>query len=229
MSAALVSVVIPIWNNRAHVADAVLAVTGQDYEPIELILVDDGSVDGAGDLARSEAPNATYIRQPNLGTSAARNRGIQASSGNYLAFCDADDRWHSSKLVRQIEALRAAPELNAVLCRVDEIIAPGRDESAPLRAPRSNVVGYLPSALVIRRDAFEAIGPFDETLKVASWAAWWSRYRDLDGRFEVVNEILVERRLHAGSAGVLLRSEVHEYLKVVATHRRLQASSASAG
>ena len=225
MSPELVSVIMPIWNNRTHVADAVAGVVDQQYEPIELILVDDGSADGSGDLARRAAPDATYIRQSNLGSSAARNRGVEAAAGTYLAFCDADDRWRFPKLARQLDLLRADPELTAVVCRVDEIVDPGARESARLREPRSNVVGYLPSALVITRGAFAAIGPFDETLRVASWAAWWTRYRDLDGQFDVVEEVLVERRLHAGNAGVLLRSEVHEYLKVVAAHRRRGSSS----
>lgn len=209
----LVSVIIPIWNNRAHVRDALAAIFDQTHAAVELILVDDGSSDGSGELARRMAPNAVFIRQSNRGTSAARNRGIVAANGRYLAFCDADDRWLPRKLTKQLEALDATPALTASICLVDEFVDQG-EKSAPLRQPYTRVVGFLPSALLIKREAFDAIGPFDEDLQIASWAAWWTRYEELDGNFGIVDEVLLQRRLHAHNAGVLLRSSVREYLTV---------------
>ncbi len=77
----LVSVIVPIWNNRAHVRDALAGILDQTHAAVELILVDDGSNDGSGELARRMAPNAVFIRKSNGGTSAARNRGIVAANG----------------------------------------------------------------------------------------------------------------------------------------------------
>jgi len=94
----LVSVVIPAFNMSRYIARTIASVLEQSYKEIELIIVDDGSTDDTGLIVRNiTAKNIIYIFQDNKGLPAARNAGIKASKGDFIAFLDADDYWHPKK------------------------------------------------------------------------------------------------------------------------------------
>src|SRR3982751_226289 len=105
MTSALVSVIVPVHNGRAFIADALRGVFDQTHRPIECIVIDDGSTDGTAEVVAASAPRAVCIRQANAGVSAARNAGAIAASGDLLAFLDADDVWLPEKLTAQIQEL----------------------------------------------------------------------------------------------------------------------------
>ena len=88
-----VSVIIPVYNGNRHLAAAVDSVLDQTVSPLEVIVVDDGSTDGTPRVAAAYGDAVVYLRQDNGGTGAARNRGVEHSSGQLLAFLDADDLW----------------------------------------------------------------------------------------------------------------------------------------
>ncbi|ASV76489.1 Putative glycosyl transferase [Thermogutta terrifontis] len=96
-----ISVVIPVYNGAKYLREALASVMEQTYKPFEIIVVDDGSTDGSADIAKSFAENIIVLSQANRGESAARNLGINAASGDWIAFLDADDIWHPKKLERQ--------------------------------------------------------------------------------------------------------------------------------
>lgn len=106
-----VSVVTPVWNAAATLAGTVASVRAQGFADWELLLVDDASTDGSGPLARALAaadPRIRVLTLPeNGGPAAARNAGIRAARGRYIAFLDADDLWRPQKLARQIGFMRA--------------------------------------------------------------------------------------------------------------------------
>lgn len=111
----LVSVVIPARDAEAFVADAVRSVMGQTYRPLECIVVDDGSTDATASVV-SRLSGVTLLRHEQArGVSAARNTGVHASTGSYLAFLDADDGWAPEKLTRQVAALTAAPRTGILM------------------------------------------------------------------------------------------------------------------
>src|SRR5689334_24640497 len=95
---------IGAYNAEPYLGEAIESVLAQDYEPLELIVVDDGSTDGTGDVARSYS-QAHVVRQENGGNGAARNRAIQEAAGELYAFLDADDRFTPGKLTLQKAAL----------------------------------------------------------------------------------------------------------------------------
>lgn len=110
-----VSVIIPLYNKAAHIARAIDSVLSQTYVEFELIVVDDGSTDGGGDIVRRFADSRIrLIVQDNGGVSAARNCGIQEACAKWVAFLDADDEWQSCFLERTLTALNRFVEGVAV-------------------------------------------------------------------------------------------------------------------
>jgi glycosyltransferase involved in cell wall biosynthesis len=109
-----VSVVIPCYNAAPYIAEAIRSTLTQTRVPDEVIVVDDGSSDGSGDIAESFGAPVRVIRQQNRGENAARNRGLDAARGNVIAFLDSDDFWFPPKLERQLDYLAMHPEVGAV-------------------------------------------------------------------------------------------------------------------
>jgi glycosyltransferase involved in cell wall biosynthesis len=105
-----ISVVIPCYNAERYVAATLRSVLAQTLPAAEVIVVDDGSRDASAELVRSQFPGVTLLRQPNQGVAAARNRGIEHASGDWIAFVDADDIWLPGKLAAQWALLGSRPD-----------------------------------------------------------------------------------------------------------------------
>ncbi|MGQ9914670.1 MAG: glycosyltransferase family 2 protein [Thermogutta sp.] len=113
MNRPLVSVVIPVYNGARFLEHTLRSVLRQTYQPMEIVVVDDGSTDDSCEVIRRTAPSAQLIRQPNHGVGVARNRGILESRGEFLCFLDQDDWWEEEKVERQA-ACFARPEVGLV-------------------------------------------------------------------------------------------------------------------
>jgi glycosyltransferase involved in cell wall biosynthesis len=183
----LVTAVIPTYNYARFVARAIDSVLAQTYRHIECIVVDDGSTDDTAEILSRYGDRLVAIRQPNRGLSAARNAGLQAARGAYVAFLDADDWWHPEKASRQVAALQQRPDVGCVGCGRRHVALDGqtleefpgqpgaRDRRALLRgvALRTFWVGGSGSGAMIRRSVVERVGGFDEGLKAAEdWDMW---------------------------------------------------------
>ncbi len=110
----LVSVIIPTYNCGRYIEDAVESTLDQTYRPIEIIVVDDGSTDDTGSRLKKYKDRAQIVTQENLGSSKARNVGLELSRGNYIAFLDADDRWRPEKLEWQLACFRELGDVGLV-------------------------------------------------------------------------------------------------------------------
>lgn len=237
----LVSVVIPT-HNRAHLLPrAVMSVLGQTWRNLELIVVDDGSSDATAEvLARIDDPRLRVVRR-NQGTTAgaARNAGIAAARGDYIAFNDDDDIWLPHKLERQVGALIEAPRFGFCLCgRL--LLAPGRSQliagaalAPQLDFTRGNGQGGPDYALiatpswVVRRSAFEAAGTFDERL--VTWEDWELALRLwLATNVLVVDEPLyIQDQLAGGNLFKLERAKADAMRIIEDKHGALWASDRS--
>ncbi len=123
MSNNLVSVIIPTYNRAAICKAAVESVLAQTHGNVEVIVVDDGSTDNTRDVISGLDKRVRYISQANAGVSAARNTGLKAATGDYIAFLDSDDSWLPWKLEAQLSVLQAFPEVGMVwtdMLAVDE-------------------------------------------------------------------------------------------------------------
>lgn len=168
----LVSVVIPSYNSATVLPDAIDSVLNQTRPADEIIVVDDGSQDETEKVCRNYGHRVRYLRQENQGASTARNSGIEAAEGRWLAFLDADDIWDHEKLEIQLSALEQNPEadfcVTAVLVRSANENAyvkyrwDGSLDPSRLRAELlvRNIFTGLCSSMVIRREAVEDVGGF---------------------------------------------------------------------
>ena len=106
-----ISVVIPAYNAEKHIARAIDSVLAQTRPADEVIVIDDGSSDATAEVVRSYGDKIMFIQQENAGASVARNTGIKAATGDWIAFLDADDEWLPNKLQLQVSQLKRNPDL----------------------------------------------------------------------------------------------------------------------
>lgn len=206
---ALVTVVMPVYNVGPYVAEAIHSVLSQTYQALELIVVDDGSTDDTVErVAAHHDPRLHLLRQANAGSSAARNSGIAHGTGELIAFIDGDDVWLPDKLARHVAYLRDHSDADLTFAWSRIVDENGDDTGrASVRAAgivpferlfALNVVGNG-SAVVLRRDALDRAGLFDEQLRAAVEHDVWLRVSLLrPGNVHCLPEVLSLYRMRAG-------------------------------
>ena len=195
MTKPLVSVVTPVYEGEAFLREALDSVFAQDYEPFEAIVVDDGSTDGSGAIARSY-PALRYIRQENQGQCAAYNVGIEAARGELVAIADQDDVQLPHRLSVQVEYLVEHPEVTLTLGRQRWITAP--PNAVPDRV-WGDLDGIPLASMVFRKRAVVEIGGFDARLRTGEDTDLLVRLRERGHAFVVLPQIVVHRRYHGGN------------------------------
>jgi glycosyltransferase involved in cell wall biosynthesis len=205
-----VTVVVPAWNAERTLAATLRSAIAQTYRPIEIVVVDDGSNDRTGEVARDFAAihrEVTIVRQDNGGAAAARNAGIRAATGTYIAPLDADDLWHPSKLAKQVAVFAAFPRTCLVYTWVryidaaDRVLHDGDPQAFPPQALArhlcEDLLGSSSSIMVPRRLAIAA-GGYER-----GWDAWEDLLFQLRvlamGEVRFVPEYLVGYRVRAQS------------------------------
>lgn len=199
MAEALISCIVPVHNGERYLRQALQSILWQTYGPVEIIVVDDGSTDGSAEILGSYGDTISSIRQANVGPSAARNVGVQAAHGDFVAFLDQDDLWHQEKLERQMLRFRANPGLDLCITQIQLFWAPGLDgEAERFRGHRRSgpVPGYTTTTLLARRKAFEAVGPLDPALWFGTATDWFLRAAERGMTLELLPEVLVFHRMH---------------------------------
>jgi len=199
-----VDVVIPVYGGAHVVPRAVASVLAQDADAsVRIHVVDDASPDAAADVLAglaAEHPEVSVLTHAhNRGVAAARNAAIAAGSAPVIALLDQDDAWLPGKLRVQLAALAADPSLGYVLGRSRFVLAPGvarpswtREEwfDGPQRA-------YLPSVLVVRREVWERVGRFDESLRAGGDDSdWFARAHRRRVPFAFLDDVVLDRHIH---------------------------------
>lgn len=173
--AARVSVVVPAHDAASTIGRALRSALGQTRPPDEVVVVDDGSTDGTAAAVAELGDLVRLVRQAQSGPSAARNAGVAASSGEWLAFLDADDTWHPRKL--ELQLLHAS---GSAMVATDWVRDPTWTD-VPDRVPTTRISThdillmnrFQTSTVLLRRDAFDSVGGFDPSLDgVEDWDMW---------------------------------------------------------
>lgn len=210
MSRPLVSVVIPAFDAERFLGESIESVLAQTYAPLETIVVDDGSSDETAAVARSYE-GVTVVAQDNAGPSAARNRGFAASRGALIAFHDSDDLMTPDKLEVQAGVLIDEPEVGCVLAEQELLVEPGAElpfwvegskvqTIMPPRPPELEDEPLVhPMTMVVRREVFERIGGFDESMRAAEDFDWMLRASEEGIEIARLSAVLLRRRVHPDS------------------------------
>ncbi len=205
----VVTVIVPTRDRRRYLDEAIRSVLAQTFADLELLVVDDGSTDGTGDLVKAvEDPRLCYIHQPPAGIGAALNRGLRRARGRYVARLDSDDVWHRDMLETLLPVLESRADVGVVYARGQAMDERGRRfpnlQGLPERFPgdslRSLVYddGTCNVALLARRECFERAGYYDEDLVASEdWDMWLRVARHY--RFSFVDKVVVAIRLHDGN------------------------------
>ena len=204
----LVSVIIPTYNRRDLVREAIASVLAQTYQDFELIVVDDGSEDDTAEVVHEfaqECSRIRYIFQQNRGVSAARNRGVALGSGELLAFLDSDDLWQPRKLETQVAFFTSHPEVQ--ICQTEEIwlrngvrVNPHNKHcktGGDIFARSLELCLVSPSAAMLRRKLFERMGGFDESLPACEDYDLWLRIAATMPVYFLDTPLVIKRGGHA--------------------------------
>jgi glycosyltransferase involved in cell wall biosynthesis len=188
-----VSVVIPAFNAGGFINRTINSVLAQTYNDYEVIVVDDGSTDNTAEAVKSYGTKVRYIYQPNAGDGPARNTGINAAKGKWIAFLDHDDEWLPEKLEKQIKILKENPDLKWCSCSYykqsyqKKIVFGDQTKLKSwlnkkdyfenyFKALNSNQCTFITSTVVVEKKVFEIAGFYESC---------WSRCADLDMQWRI--------------------------------------------
>ena len=226
MSLPLVSVVIPTYNYGRYVGETVESALAQTYPHVEILVVDDGSTDDTRQRLAAYGNRLRYLYQENRGLSAARNAGIRAAQGEFVALLDSDDLWLPEKLGQQVAVWVREPDFGLVATERFAIDETGRRlDYDKERCSRSGFCeltmrdllefpAFSPSSVLARKDVLLAVGGFDEGLTAVEDMEMWVR---VAARFRVLrlNATLTAQRFHPNSMSHQPDSMLRNHAKVI--------------
>jgi len=205
MQSSLISVVIPTFDREPRMLGAAIeSVLAQDVPSLEIVVVDDGSANSAAQFVERYGERVRFHEKDNGGISSAKNAGVALSRGDLLSFLDSDDLWEPDKLVRQVEALRFDPELEAVFGQGEQFYDVEVDDAFKRRHPiKERIVdAWLSSAMLIRREAFDRVGNFEEDRSISPEIDWFLRAKEAGLRVAMLPHVVYRRRIHTTNHNV---------------------------
>jgi len=226
MSTSFVSVILPVYNGAQYLNETIDSVLMQAYPTLELIVVNDGSVDNSEGICKTYQ-NIRYVYQENQGVPFARNHGVSLAKGEFLSFIDQDDLWMPGKCEAQMMAFQKHPHLGYCLTRQEFYLTENveRPDWCPEDWLNRPVAGFSPSTLMIRKTLFEKMGPFDTSLPTGSDTEFFFQLKDADVPFTQLEEIYVRKRIHQDNQSKsrdALRRDIMETLRRSIHRQRAQ-------
>jgi glycosyltransferase involved in cell wall biosynthesis len=194
--APVVTILVPVYNGALYVREALDSALAQDFDGVEVIVVDDGSTDDTAAIVEA-TPGVRLLRQENRGPAAARNAGLEVARGEFIAFLDADDRIPPTKLRSQVGYLQAHADVGCVLGRHEWIDgAPETLAADPLHGEEGGI--QLVTA-VIRKALLDEVGGFDESFRISEDRDLLIRLREHGATMVVLDDVVLAKRWHDAS------------------------------
>ena len=216
MKRGLISVVIPAFNAEKYLAPALDSVLAQESVEQEILVVDDGSSDATGAIARSYK-QVRYFFQENQGSAVARNTGIQNARGEFIAFLDSDDLWLPRKNRTQLDLLQSRPELGCAIAKQRNFIAEGIER--PFWLSDSMLDGrflYSLGTVMVRRPVFDVVGFFDSYYRLSQDLDWFVRLSDAGVPVGwMFDELAMLRRAHSTNISYNRPSTIRYQLRIM--------------
>jgi glycosyltransferase involved in cell wall biosynthesis len=207
-----ISVIVPVFNGERYLREALDSVFAQAYDPLEVIVVDDGSTDGVAALVAAEYPGVRYQYQDHAGLPTARNAGLAMCHGAYIGFLDADDVWANRKLIMQAELLQTQPELEAVFGHIRQFYTPEAEEAVRQanRFTQEVLPGLHADTILIRAESIRRVGLFNPKVEMGEFLDWFARAQEAKLIYVMLPEVLAFRRVHAANMSIRRRNETGE-------------------
>jgi glycosyltransferase involved in cell wall biosynthesis len=212
----LISIIVPVYNGEKYIAETLTSILSQDYTPIELIVVNDGSTDKSDEIIRSYK-DVKYFCQENRGVPSARNFGIKQSNGEFIAFSDQDDLWNPGKLTDQVNYLVENPVCEYVVSKRKIYMEPGIQRPSWLKKELldSEDVDYSPSSLLARASLFQKIGFFNADFENASDVDWFFKAKNAGIQKGIIDKVLYLKRVHEDNQSNRVQALHREYLQLI--------------
>ena len=215
-----VSVIVPAYNTGAHLAGALRSALQQSRPPTEIIVVNDGSTDDTTAVAASFAPQVRLVRQTNAGPASARNHGARLASGEWLAFLDADDEWLSWRLEVQFAQAERHPDVIMWCGQTTSLESEVRSQKSEVQTRKLSLADFAvcnpvaTTTVLLRREAFERAGGFDERFRGPEDYELWMRIA-AQGAIGLIEWPLARYRVEPGSLSMDDRRFLPQVLAVL--------------
>lgn len=196
MNNPLISVILPVFNGEKYVEQAVESVIAQEYEPLELIVVNDGSVDNTERVLEKYKGKIRYYYQQNKGVSAARNKGLEVAMGEFITFIDADDTWPPGKIDLHLSEFEKNDSIGISIGLSYKCIYEDLHEIEIEEAHRSASFHLLLGSSLTKKSMFDRVGFFDEDLLLGQDTDWFFRARELNVSIAVIKKVVLYYRKH---------------------------------
>ncbi len=211
-----VSVIIPVLNGEAFLAEAVESIRAQGIKPLEIIIVDDGSTDGTAEVARSLGKGINYVYKKNGGVASARNKGLKMARGNIIAFLDADDLWSEKKLEQQLLRFTENPSLQIVMGFIQMMV---RKKTLGSKIVFENFADpFMPFSLgsaLYRKNVFSRVGVFDESMQMGEDVDWFMRAREQGVPMTIHKDTVMFNRVHGSNITMDKQTSNTYFMKVL--------------
>ena len=193
----LISVIVPAYNSEKYIAEALQSVLDQNYKPMEIIVVDDGSTDKTTDIVAGFESQVEYVYMENSGPGAARNRGLELAAGDIVGFIDADDLWDKNKLKLQLPFLLEDSSIDIVLGALQRFgHTPIFDNKKNFEIQYGPETCYSFGTALMRKSIFDKIGKLEPEMRLAEDTDWFLRARDLDINIFLHDDVVLHYRMH---------------------------------
>ena len=205
-----------VKNGERYFPFAIESVLQQNYDPLEIIVIDGQLIDQTVKLAKS-IKAVRYFNQNDQGLANARNFGIQAARGDYISFLDCDDLWAPNKLQIQLNYLQTHPHCYGTITGMRFIV---EHEFIHLNHPlqdhyKTDRIGYTPSTLFAHKDMFKKVGKFDPAFSLNCDADWFARLLDLKIAIYAVPDVLVYKRIHGSNLSLDVTKLRNEMMRII--------------